>query len=70
MGASGAIFGVVGALLAALFHKHHQLPAALVTSMRSSMLMFAGYSLFMGFVSSHIDNAAHIGGMAAGAVLA
>lgn len=69
VGASGAIFGVVGALLAALFHKHHQLPPALVTSMRSSMLMFAGYSLFMGFVSSHIDNAAHIGGMVAGAVL-
>lgn len=69
VGASGAIFGVVGALLAALFHKHHHLPPALVTSMRSSMLMFAGYSLFMGFVSSHIDNAAHLGGMAAGALL-
>lgn len=66
VGASGAIFGVVGALLAALFTKHARLPARLATAMRSSMLMFVGYSLFMGFVSSFIDNAAHIGGLLSG----
>ncbi len=66
VGASGAIFGVVGALLSALFTKHNKLPATLVSSMRSSMLMFVGYSLVMGFVASHIDNAAHIGGMLGG----
>jgi rhomboid protease GluP len=66
VGASGAIFGVVGSLLAAVFTKAHKLPAALVTSMRSSMLTFVGYSLFMGFVASFIDNSAHIGGLAGG----
>lgn len=66
VGASGAIFGVVGCLLAAIFTKAHKLPAALVASMRSSMLMFVGYSLFMGFVVGFIDNAAHIGGLVAG----
>jgi len=66
VGASGAIFGVVGCLLAALFTKAHQLPPALVASMRSSMLMFVGYSLFMGFVAGFIDNAAHIGGLVGG----
>jgi rhomboid protease GluP len=66
VGASGAIFGVVGCLLAALFTKAHKLPPSLVASMRSSMLMFVGYSLFMGFVAGFIDNAAHIGGLAAG----
>ncbi|MBU6270331.1 MAG: rhomboid family intramembrane serine protease [Betaproteobacteria bacterium] len=66
VGASGAIFGVVGALLSALFTKHHKLPAGLVKSMRSSMLIFVGYSLVMGVVSGHIDNAAHIGGLLGG----
>lgn len=70
VGASGAIFGVVGALMAALFLKNDKLPAALVSSMRSSMLMFVGYSLVMGVVAAHIDNAAHIGGMVSGFALA
>lgn len=66
VGASGAIFGVVGSLLAAVFTKAHKLPPGLVTSIRSSMLIFVGYSLFMGFVASFIDNSAHIGGLAGG----
>ena len=66
VGASGAIFGVVGCLLAAVLVKSRSLPPGLVTSMRSSMLTFIGYSLFMGFVAGFIDNAAHIGGLAAG----
>jgi len=70
VGASGAIFGVVGALLSALFTKHHGLPPGLVASMRSSILLFTGYSLFMGFTSKHIDNAAHIGGMLSGFAMA
>lgn len=66
IGASGAIFGVVGCLLAAIFTKSNKLPAELVRSMRSSMLGFVGYSLIMGFVVGFIDNAAHLGGLAAG----
>jgi rhomboid protease GluP len=66
VGASGAIFGVVGCLLAAIFTKAHKLPPVLVQSMRSSMLMFVGFSLFMGFTAGFIDNAAHIGGLAGG----
>lgn len=66
VGASGAIFGVVGCLLAAIFTKAGKLPPGLVASLRSSMLMFVGYSLFMGFVAGFIDNAAHIGGLVAG----
>jgi len=66
VGASGAIFGVVGCLLAAIFTKAHKLPPALVQSMRSAMLMFVGFSLFMGFTAGFIDNAAHIGGLAGG----
>ncbi|ODU62020.1 MAG: hypothetical protein ABT05_08290 [Lautropia sp. SCN 66-9] len=70
VGASGAIFGVAGMLLAALFTKHDRLPAPLVASMRTSLLIFVGYSLFLGFTSGVVDNAAHIGGLLAGFVLA
>ena len=66
VGASGAIFGVVGCLLAALLTKAHKLPPVLVQSMRSSMLTFVGFSLFMGFTAGFIDNAAHVGGLAGG----
>lgn len=70
VGASGAIFGVAGALLAALFTKPHKLPKGLVASMRPSLVIFVGYSLFMGFTATMIDNAAHIGGLVAGFALA
>lgn len=70
IGASGAIFGVVGALLAALFTKHRKLPPGMARSMRSSMLMFVAYSLFMGVVSTFIDNAAHVGGLVSGFLIA
>jgi rhomboid protease GluP len=66
VGASGAIFGVVGCLLAALFTKSHKLPRGLAKTMRSSMLLFVGYALAIGFMAGFIDNAAHIGGLASG----
>lgn len=66
IGASGAIFGVVGCLLAAIFTKANKLPPGLVASMRSSMLGFVGFSLFMGFTAGFVDNAAHIGGLVGG----
>jgi rhomboid protease GluP len=66
VGASGAIFGVVGCLLAAILTKSSKLPPGLMTSMRSSMLMFIAYSMVMGFVVGFIDNAAHIGGLIGG----
>jgi rhomboid protease GluP len=70
VGASGAIFGVVGALLAAIFTKHSRLPAPLVKPVRNSLLTFVGFSLFLGFTSGVVDNAAHLGGLAAGFGLA
>ena len=69
VGASGAIFGVVGALLAALFTQHDKLPPGLATSLRTSMLSFTAFSLFMGFATPHIDNSAHLGGLVAGVLM-
>jgi rhomboid protease GluP len=70
VGASGAIFGVVGALLAAIYTKQSKLPRTVVVALRASLLPFIAFSLFMGFTTGHIDNAAHLGGLAAGFVLA
>jgi rhomboid protease GluP len=70
VGASGAIFGVAGALAAGVFTKPNALPPQLVASMRTSLLSFIGISLFMGFSVPNIDNAAHIGGLISGFALA
>ena len=67
-GASGAIFGLAGALLAALYLGKLPIPKEAVRSTTKSLLMFAAYNLFFG-LSLGVDNAAHIGGLASGLLL-
>lgn len=68
-GASGAIFGLAGALIAALYLGHLPVhPQALKATLKS-LLSFAGYNLFFGTVVSGIDNSAHIGGLVCGLIL-
>jgi rhomboid protease GluP len=68
-GASGAIFGIAGALIAALYLGKLPFPKTAVQHTLRSLLMFAGYNLFFGAVGAGIDNSAHLGGLAAGLVL-
>ena len=70
MGASGAILGVVGALLAVIWLRPGSLPAPLLRPLRSSLLVYIGVSLLLGFTVGGVDNAAHVGGLIAGIVLA
>ena len=65
-GASGAIFGITGALLYVAIRNRGQIGN--VTG-RGLMLMVA-LSLYYGFSSGGVDNFAHIGGLASGFVLA
>lgn len=68
VGASGAIFGVAGALLPALkFQKNPRIAAALRGSF-SSIGLFVIYNLLFGAAIPFIDNAAHLGGLLTGAV--
>ena len=67
-GASGAIFGLAGALIAALYLGKLPIPKEAIQSTMKSLLMFAAYNLFFG-LSQGIDNAAHIGGLASGLAL-
>ena len=68
-GASGAIFGLAGALIAALYLGRLPIPKQAVQRTLRSLLMFAGYNLFFGAVGAGIDNSAHLGGLVAGLVL-
>ena len=65
-GASGAIFGVYGALLAAMLRGRRTIPRGVVAPLRTSALVFTLYALAIGFLSKEVDNGAHLGGLAAG----
>lgn len=64
-GASGAIFGIVGALLYVAIRNHGRVGEI---STRGLVLM-AGLSLYYGFTAQGVDNAAHIGGLISGFLL-
>jgi rhomboid protease GluP len=69
VGASGAIFGLAGALIAALYLGNLPIPRAALRGTLKSLLSFAGYNLLFGAVIPGIDNLAHIGGFLTGLAL-
>ncbi|MBS0338274.1 MAG: rhomboid family intramembrane serine protease [Proteobacteria bacterium] len=70
VGASGAIFGVYGALAAYVLREPGSVPKSVLKSLTNSTIAFIGYSIFLGVMVSAIDNAAHAGGLAGGFALA
>ncbi len=65
-GASGAIFGVYGALLGYLWREKRGMPRTLFSPMLKSTVVFAGYNLAYGATHPGIDNVAHLGGLLGG----
>lgn len=65
-GASGAIFGMVGALLYIVIRNRGRLEN--VTTKRLGFMILL--SLYLGFTSSGVDNMAHVGGLISGFLLA
>ncbi len=65
-GASGAVFGVYGALLAFFAVRRRDLPVALLKSASHGAMALIVYSLFVGAANAGIDNAAHVGGLIGG----
>ena len=67
VGASGAVFGVMGALVVLIIKGRKKLRTG------SSMLVRAGfavfYAVYAGFRTPYTDNAAHLGGLAFGIAL-
>jgi rhomboid protease GluP len=66
VGASGAIFGVLGALLATWFSTDAAIAREVLRPLRASTLIFAAASLVSGLSANDIDNANHLGGLVAG----
>ena len=64
-GASGAIYGLMGALLVMLIAGNR----GRLSSEVPRYLLYIGFSLYSGMQDPSIDNAAHIGGFVAGFVI-
>ena len=64
-GASGAIFGVLGAL-AAFFLIRRDVLGEMGRQNLTGLMIIAAFNLFFGFVTPGIDNWAHMGGFVAG----
>ena len=69
VGASGAIFGLAGALLAAFKLGEFSLPRSALSGTLRSLGAFVVYNLIFGFALPGIDNAAHIGGLITGLIV-
>lgn len=66
IGASGALLGLIGVLLAVTTKRH----GAQSKMLRSQLLRWLLYIAILGFLPGlHIDNAAHLGGLIAGFIL-
>ena len=70
VGASGAVFGVAGALLVAVLQHRERIPKAFSKETLTGVGSFLVYSLLQGFAHAGIDNAAHIGGLLGGSLAA
>ena len=65
VGASGALMGLIGLMLAITTRRG----GAYMQMIRGQLIRWVVYILVLGFVVSGIDNAAHLGGLAAGFLL-
>lgn len=68
VGASGAIFGIIGGLLAFIRRPDSGVPPTIVKDLRGSLGGFLLFNIAAGLVYPHTDNAAHIGGLIGGYV--
>jgi rhomboid protease GluP len=66
VGASGAIFGIMGGLLAFIRNPDSGVPPTIVGRLRRTVSTFVLLNIGAGIIYPHIDNAAHIGGLVGG----
>lgn len=68
-GASGAIFGIVGALIATFALGRLHLPPKVVKSQLTTLVIVAVFNLAYGAAMPGLNNAAHMGGLITGALM-
>src|SRR6202451_3739444 len=69
VGASGAIFGLAGALIASFYLGEFSLPSVAIRGTLRSLLVFVGFNVLFGSMFPGIDNACHAGGLISGLIL-
>lgn len=69
IGASGAIFGILGAFIAYLLHGSTRIPPHVLRPHLIPTLLFTLFSILNGLGQTGIDNAAHFGGLITGLLL-
>jgi rhomboid protease GluP len=69
VGASGAVFGVLAAVVVTLYRHRHRF---FIRDARIGVVLgaWAGWQLLTGFLTPYVDNFAHVGGMIGGAAAA
>ncbi|MGN0166154.1 MAG: rhomboid family intramembrane serine protease [Lachnospiraceae bacterium] len=65
IGASGAVFAVVGGLIMYMILNR----ASLMGMGAVRIILFACYALYSGFINQGVDNAAHVGGLMGGSII-
>ena len=70
VGASGAIMGLLGALIVVLMLRRGSWPEAFRRTLLWNLVFLGGLQIYIGFQVAMIDNAAHVGGLIAGAAAA
>jgi membrane associated rhomboid family serine protease len=68
VGASGAIFGVYGSLIAFVVICRASLPSEVRSTLGWNLAGFVAYNFLFGLITPHIDGVAHAAGLAAGVV--
>jgi len=68
VGASGAVFGVMGGLLGFALSRRQSVPAPVYKSLLRISVFFTAVNIGLGMMVPQIDNAAHIGGLLVGFV--
>jgi len=70
VGASGAVFGLMGAALVFGFRHRAEIPALIGKRLRGMLLFWLVVNLILGFLIPVIDNWGHLGGLVSGFALA
>jgi membrane associated rhomboid family serine protease len=69
-GASGAIFGLFGALATFAFRYRKEIPSTMSQEIKRRVLPLIAINLIFGFSVQFVDNSAHLGGLFSGIALA
>lgn len=69
VGASGAVFGLAGVMIATMKWGHIPLPADLRNTIYKDVMRFAALNIVIGVFIPHVDNMGHLGGFLSGVLV-